>query len=90
MGLISWMIIGFSFGWMTNFFFKRRCKLIRAGRVLAGVAGALTGGFLSNILFYGEPLNFTFAWQSILVSILSAILLIGFSFFETRQNKYSH
>ncbi|MBW6471856.1 MAG: hypothetical protein K0B14_01925 [Anaerolineaceae bacterium] len=90
MGLFSWMVIGFCVGWLTNYFFKRRCKIIRAGRVFAGVSGALTGGFLSNVLFYGGPLNFTFAWQSFIVAILSSILLVLFSFFETRQRKYSY
>lgn len=88
MGLVSWMIIGLSTGGVTNFFFKRRCKLVRAGRVFAGVTGAFLGGFLANILFFGGPLNFTFAWQSILVSLMSAIVLIAFSFAETRQKEY--
>ncbi len=90
MGLLSWTIIGFGVGWMTNYFFKRRCKLVRAGRVFAGVSGALIGGFLSNILVYGAPPNVFFAWQSFLFSILSAILLVLFSFYETRRDKYSY
>ena len=90
MGLLSWMIIGFSGGWMTNQFFKRRCKLVRAGRIFAGVSGALVGGFLSNILFYGGTLNLSFAWPSFIFSILSSILLILFSFYETRRRKYSY
>ncbi len=90
MGLLSWMIIGFGVGWMTNYFFKRRCKLVRAGRVFAGVSGALIGGFLSNILVYGAPLNVFFSWQSLVFSILSSILLVLFSFYETRRRKYSY
>lgn len=90
MGLLSWMIIGFGVGWMTNLFFKRRCKLVRAGRTFAGIAGALTGGFLANILFYGGTINLNFAWQSLIVALLSSILLILFSFVELRQRKYSY
>lgn len=90
MGLLSWMIIGFGVGWMTNYFFKRRCKLVRAGRVFAGVSGALIGGFLSNILVYEAPLNVFFSWQSLVFSILSSILLVLFSFYETRRRKYSY
>ena len=90
MGLFSWMIIGLGVGRITNYFFKQRSKIIRAGRVFAGVSGALTGGFLSNILFYGGTLNFSFAWQSFIVAILSSILLVLFSFAETRQRKYSY
>jgi len=90
MGLFSWMVIGFCVGWLTNYFFKQRCKLIRSGRVFAGVSGALTGGILSNILFYGGTLNFSFAWQSFIVALLSSILLVLFSFVETRPRKYSY
>ena len=90
MGLFSWMVIGFGVGWLTNYFFKRRCKIIRAARVFAGVSGALTGGFLSNILFFGGTLNFSFAWQSFTVAIMCSILLVLFSFVETRQRKYSY
>lgn len=90
MGLLSWMIIGFSVGWLTNFFFKRRSKLVRAGRVFAGVSGALTGGILANILFYGGSLNFYFAWQSFIVALICAIILVLFSFKETRQREYSY
>lgn len=90
MGLLSWMITGYGVGWMTNFFFKRRCKIIRAGRVLAGLSGALVGGFLANIFFYGSALNLSFAWQSFFVSIICSILLVVFSFLETRQQKYSY
>lgn len=90
MGLLSWMVIGLGLGWLTNYFFKQRCKLIRAGRILAGVCGALTGGFLSNILFYGGTLNFSFAWRSFIVAILSSILLVLFSLVETRHRRYSY
>ncbi len=90
MGLVSWMIIGLSIGSVTNFLFKRRRKLIRAGRVFAGVTGAFLGGFLANILLFGGPLNFTFTWQSILVSLFSAVILIAFSFTESPQRKYSY
>lgn len=85
MGLLSWIIIGVSVGWLANFFFKRRSKTIRACRVCAGMAGALTGGILANILHYGSPLNINFAWQSLLIAFASAILLVLFSFYETRQ-----
>jgi uncharacterized membrane protein YeaQ/YmgE (transglycosylase-associated protein family) len=90
MGLLSWIIIGFSVGWMTNYFFKRRCKLVRASRIFASVSGALIGGLLSNILVYGGPLNVFFAWQSFIFSFLCAILLVLFSFYETRRRKYSY
>jgi len=85
MGLLSWIIIGVSVGWITNFIFKRRSKTIRTCRVCAGMAGALTGGILANILHYGAPINFNFAWQSFFIAFASAILLVLISFYETRQ-----
>ncbi len=90
MGLFSWIIVGFSAGWMANFFFKRRSRLMRIARILAGIAGALTGGFLTNILFFREPYNLSFAWQSILVSLLCAIVLIGLSFKAVSSKEYSY
>jgi uncharacterized membrane protein YeaQ/YmgE (transglycosylase-associated protein family) len=90
MGLFSWIIIGISVGWITNFFFKRRSKTVRACRVFAGMSGALTGGILANVITFGDPINLNFAWQSLAVAFISAILLVIFSFFETRQKGYSY
>lgn len=90
MGLLSWIIIGVSVGWITNFFFKRRSKTVLVCRILAGMAGALTGGILTNILHYGGPININFAWQSLFVAFASATLLVLFSFYETRQREFTY
>ncbi len=87
MGLFSWIILGISVGWIANFFFKRRSKTVRACRIFAGMAGALTGGILTNIFHYDGPINFNFAWQSLVFALAGAILLVFFSFLETRQQK---
>lgn len=87
MGLLSWIIIGISVGWIANFFCKRRNKTVRACRIFAGMAGAFTGGILTNIFHYDGPLNFNFAWESLIVAFACAILLVLYSFLETRQRK---
>ena len=90
MGLLSWIIIGVSVGWITNFFFKRRSKTVRACRILAGMSGAFTGGILTNVFHYGGAINLNFAWQSFAMAFISAILLVLFSFVETRHREFSY
>lgn len=86
MGLLTWTIIGVLTGWLTNQVVKIPIHQIRSERLLASLSGALTGGFLSNVLFSPGGIHIDFSWQSALISFFGAgVLIMGYFLFERRQ-----
>ncbi len=79
MGILSWTIVGILAGWLTNQIYKIPSQQMRLERIVAGVAGALTGGLLSNVFFPPGGVHFDFQWQSTIFAMLGAtiIILIG-------------
>lgn len=86
MGILSWTIVGVLAGWITNQIFKIPSQQMRLERIVAGVAGGLTGGLLSNVFFPPGGIHLNFRWQSTIFSILGAtiIILVG-NYVENRK-----
>jgi len=75
MGILSWILFGALAGWVASLVMgtNRRQGLIMD--VIVGVAGAFLGGFAMKLLT-GSPLVFGWDWQSFLVAVLGAIVLL--------------
>jgi uncharacterized membrane protein YeaQ/YmgE (transglycosylase-associated protein family) len=76
MGILSWTIVGMLVGWITNQMFKIPSQQIRLERIVAGIAGGLTGGLLSNVFFPPGGIHLSFQWQSTVFAIIGAVVII--------------
>jgi uncharacterized membrane protein YeaQ/YmgE (transglycosylase-associated protein family) len=75
MGILSWLVVGLIAGWLAGMVMKGGGFGV-LGDIVAGIVGALVGGFIASSLF-GVPdavngINVT----SILVAFLGAVLVI--------------
>jgi len=85
MGLLSWAIIGMFTGWVANHVFRIPIYQIQIERSFAGLCGALTGGILSNVLVSAGGIHvLDFFWQSLIIALFGAILILGVYFFLNR------
>lgn len=74
MGLLSWVIIGALAGWIASKFMNTDNSMGGFANVAVGIAGALIGGFLMNLLG-GVGITGFNLW-SLLVSIIGSIILL--------------
>ncbi len=74
MGLIAWIILGGLAGWIASMITRRNQQMGCIANIVAGVVGALIGGFVVNIIG-GRGIT-GFNVQSLLVAILGAVVLL--------------
>ncbi|MCQ3928973.1 MAG: GlsB/YeaQ/YmgE family stress response membrane protein [Chloroflexi bacterium] len=76
--VIAWIVIGLVSGLLASFFMRGRKNLSTV--VLIGLAGALVGGFIFDVLnieITGSLNNgFIIRWIDILVAFIGAILVL--------------
>ncbi len=75
--LVAWVIVGALAGWIASKIMKTDLEMGPVANIIAGVVGALVGGFLMRNLFGAniDPNEFDFG--SILTATLGAMLVIG-------------
>jgi len=75
MGVLSWIIIGGLAGWIASMIAGRNKSLGLVGNIVVGIVGALVGGFILSLLT-GNPVDFDFNIQSLLVAIFGSVVLL--------------
>ncbi len=75
MGILSWFLFGALAGWVASLVMGTNRKQGLIMDVIVGVAGAFLGG-LAMKLFTGSPQTFGWDWQSFLVAVVGAIVLL--------------
>ena len=75
MGILSWILFGALAGWVASLVAgtNRRQGLITD--IIVGVAGAFLGGIAMQLIT-GKPLTFGWDWQSFVVAVVGAIVLL--------------
>ena len=76
MGIVSWAIFGALAGWVANLVTGANRRMGCLLNIVVGIAGALIGGFLMEILG-GSVLPLGWNWRSFLVAVVGAILLLA-------------
>jgi uncharacterized membrane protein YeaQ/YmgE (transglycosylase-associated protein family) len=74
MGIISWIILGALAGWLASIVLKTNDQQGALGNIIAGILGALVGGFVAQALGFSgvTGLNFT----SILIAVVGAVIVL--------------
>ncbi len=74
MGILTWIIFGALAGGVAGMIAGSK----RSGclyNVIVGVVGAFLGGFIMQLVT-GESFNFDFSWNSFIVAVVGAIILL--------------
>lgn len=75
MGIIGWLFLGLIAGAIARFLVPGRDPMGLLGTMVLGIAGALVGGFLADLLFDDEAIG-------LFGSVVGAVLLLlGFNAF---------
>jgi uncharacterized membrane protein YeaQ/YmgE (transglycosylase-associated protein family) len=75
MSILAWIILGAAAGWLASIVMKTDAEQGALMNIVLGIAGAVVGGFLLNMLGQSGATGFNF--YSLLVAFIGAILLIG-------------
>lgn len=74
MGILTWIILGALAGWIASIILKTNAEQGALGNIIAGVLGAIVGGFLASTLFGVEVTGFNI--PSILISVAGAVIVL--------------
>ena len=77
MSILAWIVLGLIAGWLAGMVMRGGGYGI-LGDIVLGILGALIGGFLTGLLLGRDMVN-GFNLESIIVSVLGAIILIAIS-----------
>ena len=73
MGLIGWIVLGALAGWIASLITKTNREQGWIGNVVLGIAGALVGGFLWNLLSDDDGIDFSVG--GLILAVLGALLV---------------
>lgn len=76
MSIIGWLIIGALAGWIGSKLTGTDQQVGCLGNVVAGIAGALLGGFLFGVLF-NRDWDSGFDIGTLLLAIVGAVMVLG-------------
>lgn len=75
MNIIAWVVLGALAGWLASIIMKTDAQQGALMNIVLGIAGAVVGGFLLNML--GQPGTTGFNIYSLVVAFIGAVVLIG-------------
>ncbi len=84
MSIIAWLLVGLVAGWIANMVMSSGAGNLVADLII-GVVGAIAGGFIMGAIT-GRDFLSGFNIESVLVSILGAIVVIAIYRLVTRQS----
>ena len=73
MGILLWIVFGAIVGWLASVIMKSGGGLM--WDIVVGIVGAVLGGFVMNLLGYGDVNGFNL--YSFLVALLGACILVA-------------
>jgi uncharacterized membrane protein YeaQ/YmgE (transglycosylase-associated protein family) len=83
MDILLWIVFGALAGWIASIIMKTSDRQGIFADIILGIAGAVVGGFLANLV--GQPGVTGFNLYSILVAIIGAVIVIWAWNYITRR-----
>jgi uncharacterized membrane protein YeaQ/YmgE (transglycosylase-associated protein family) len=83
MGLLSWIVLGGLAGWLASIVMKRNDRMGCITNILAGVVGAVVGGWVFGL--FGKSGVTGFNLPSLLVAFVGAIIVLAVLNLITRK-----
>lgn len=75
MGLILWIIFGALAGWIGSMIVGRDKEQGAVGNIVAGIVGAIVGGWIANMLGFSGITGFNL--PSMVIAIAGAVLVLS-------------
>lgn len=75
MGIVAWIILGAVAGWLASIIMGRSKRMGCLANVIAGVLGALVGGFLMS--FLGRSSITGLNMQSLVIAVIGAVIVLA-------------
>jgi uncharacterized membrane protein YeaQ/YmgE (transglycosylase-associated protein family) len=75
MSIIGWIVLGAIAGWLASIVTGRNAQMGCIANIIAGVVGALIGGFIFSA-FGGEPVT-GFNIYSLIVAFVGAVIVLA-------------
>lgn len=75
MSIIGWIILGAIAGWLASIVTGRNAQMGCIANIIAGVVGALIGGFVFSA-FGGSPIT-GFNLYSLIVAFIGAVIVLA-------------
>ena len=73
-GLIGWVILGALAGWLASLINKTNREQGWIGNIVLGIAGALVGGFLWNLITDADG-SVDFTVGSLIIAVIGALIV---------------
>ena len=75
MSIIGWIVLGAIAGWLASIVTGRNARMGCIANIIAGVVGALIGGFIFSS-FGGDPIT-GFNLYSLIVAFVGAVIVLA-------------
>lgn len=76
MNFIIWLIVGGVAGWVASKFMNTDAQMGVGANIVAGIVGAMLGGWLSGTLFNYDPTGNIFSIPGFIVAVVGAMIVI--------------
>ncbi|MFQ5409901.1 MAG: GlsB/YeaQ/YmgE family stress response membrane protein [Anaerolineales bacterium] len=85
MGILSWIVFGALAGWVASILVGRSRRMGCVANIIAGVAGALLGGFLTSLVGGAGVTGWNL--QSFLVAVVGAVVFLAVTGWRGRRRR---
>ena len=76
MGLLGWIILGALAGWIASMIVGNNSEQGAMGNIVTGIIGAISGGFLANVLGGSAVSGFNLYSLGVAIAGASAVIYI--------------
>jgi len=83
MGIVSWILLGALAGWLASIVVGRNRRMGCVANIVAGVVGALLGGFIISLLGGSGVTGFNL--YSLAVAFVGAVILLSITGWWSRR-----
>lgn len=73
---IAWIIVGGLAGWVASMIMRTNAQMGMLANIIAGIVGALIGGWLASALFGVEKTSGAFSIRNFIIAVIGACIVI--------------
>lgn len=73
---IAWIIVGGLAGWVASMIMKTNAQMGMLANIVAGIVGALVGGWLASALLGVEKTSNAFSIRNFIIAVIGACIVI--------------